>query len=129
MVDKHVANREAQWVALNVTPDFCQVGDDVIPFDIARTLDRDKVLYATTVFARGEPVLMIDSVAAGVVGNAGRGVKSTVSQAAGHVWVRGGSSSVYAEGRKLARHLDPCLMNCRLDGPALDVDLGSSHGG
>lgn len=126
MAEKHIADREAQWVAINVTPDFCRVGDDVIPFDIARTLDRDKTLYAKSVFARGQPVLMIDSVAAGVKGNAGRGVKSGVSRAAGHVWMLEGSSTVYAEGRKVVRHLDQCLMNCQLDGPALDADLSEA---
>ncbi|WP_068639313.1 PAAR-like domain-containing protein [Thauera butanivorans] len=126
MANKHIADREAQWAALNVTPDFCKVGKKIIPFDIARTLDRDKTLYARSVFARGEPVLMIDSVAAGVRGNAGRGIKSGVSQGAGHVWMREGSSTVYAEGRKVLRHLDACLMNCRLGGAALDVDLSEA---
>lgn len=123
MADKHVADREAQWVALNVSPDFCKVGDKVIPFDIARTLNQDKTLYARTVYARGEPVLMIDSVAEGVIGNAGRGIKSRVSQCAGHVWIRAGSPTVFAEGRKLTRHLDACLMNCRIGAPALDSDI------
>ena len=112
MANKHIANREACWVALNVTPDFCRVGDRIIPFDIARSLDQDKALYARTVFARGEPVLMIESLARGVVGNAGSGVKSGVSQEAGHVWLRAGSSTVFAEGRMVSRHLDLCLMNC-----------------
>lgn len=123
MATKHIADRESSWVALNVTPDFCQVGDDVIPFDISRTLEHDKVLYARTVFARGEPVILNDSVASGVKGNAGRGISSQVSRAAGHVWMREGSSTVHAEGRKVVRHLDPCLMNCQLGGPALDADL------
>lgn len=123
MATKHLANREATWVALNVSPDFCQVGDDVIPFDISRTLERDKVLYARSVFARGEPVILYDSVASGVKGNAGRGVCSQVSQAAGHVWMREGANTVFAEGRKVVRHLDQCLMNCQLGGPALDADL------
>lgn len=127
MADKHIADREVQWVALNIVPDFCRVGKKVVPFDIVRTLDRDKTLYASTVFARGQPVLMIDSVAAGVKGNAGRGVKSGVSRVAGHVWMREGSSTVFAEGRQVVRHLDLCLMNCRLDGAALDVDLSEAQ--
>ena len=126
MADKHIADREAQWVALNISPDFCKVGKKIIPFDIARTLEQDKTLYAQTVFARGEPVLMIDSVAAGVKGNAGRGIKSGVSQGAGHVWLRAGSGTVYAEGRQVARHLDACLMNCRLGGPVLDADISTA---
>lgn len=123
MAVKHIADRESTWIAANTTPDFCKVGKKIIPFDIVRTLERDKALHATTVFARGEPVLMIDSVTAGVDGDAGRGIKSKVSRRAGHVWMRAGSGTVYAEGRKVVRHHDLCLMNCRLDGAPLDIDL------
>jgi len=113
MADKHVANREP-WVALNTDPDWCKVDDDVIPFDIGRTLDHELMLYAKTVFARGQPVVMLDSVAQGVEGDAGRGVNSKVSQDPGHVWVREGSTTVFAEGRPLSRHLDKVKMNSRL---------------
>ncbi len=126
MAEKHIANREVLWVALNVSPDFCQVGNTIVPFDIARTLNQDKVLYARSVFARGQPVMMLDSVARGVMGNAGRGVDSLVSQNQGHVWVRSGSTTVYAEGRPLARHLDQCLMNAELDGVPLDSDIAAA---
>jgi len=113
MADKHVANKEAQWVALNTEPDWCKVDDDIIPFDISRTLDHELMLYANTVFARGEPVLMLDSVVQGVVGDGGKGVDSKVSRGNGHVWVREGSPTVYAEGRPLSRHLDRVFMNCK----------------
>jgi hypothetical protein len=126
MADKHIANRETQWVALNVNPDFCKVGKTVIPFDIARTLNQDKALYAKTVYARGEPVLMIDSVACGVKGNAGRGVKSKVARNKGHVWIRAGSTTVFVEGRALVRHLDPCRMNVEIDGIPLDAQIGEA---
>ncbi len=46
MADKHIANRETQWVALNVNPDFCKVGKTVVPIDIASTRNQDKALYA-----------------------------------------------------------------------------------
>ena len=126
MATKHVANREVQWVPLNVCPDFCCVDGEVLPFDIARTLNQDKAFYATTVFARGEPVLMMGSVIQGVVGNAGRGVLSQVSRGSGQVWLREGSPSVYAEKRSLSRHLDECLMNCEMDGLPLDGDIGEA---
>ncbi len=70
MAEKHIANRESQWVDINSEPDWCEVGDDVIPFDISRTLDHEFALYAKTVFARGEPVLMLDSIVQGVEGDA-----------------------------------------------------------
>jgi hypothetical protein len=113
MADKHIANREARWVALNTAPDWCVVDDTVIPFDLSRTLDHELTLYSTSVFARGQPLLMLDSIVQGVDGDAGQGVGSTVSQGSGHVWVREGSPTVYVEGRPVARHLDKVQMNCK----------------
>lgn len=113
MADKHVANRESLWVSLNIQPDWCQVGDDVIPFDISRTLDNELMLYAKTVYARGQPVIMLDSVVQGVDGDKGSGVNSEVSEEQGNVWVREGSPTVFAEGRSVSRHLDRVFMNCR----------------
>ena len=115
MADKHAANREP-WVALNTKPDWCEVDGDVIPFDISRTLDHELINYAKTVFIRGEPAVMLDSVAQGTDGDAGHGVShSTVSRGSGHVWVREGSPSVFVEGRPLTRHLDKVLMNSKMD--------------
>lgn len=126
MAKKHIADGESVWIVLNTTPDFCKVGKNVIPFDIVRTLDPEKTLYAKTVHARGERVLMIDSITSGVVGNAGRGVWSKVSRDSGHVWMIEGASTVYSEGRKVVRHMDECWMNCRLDDVPLDGDIGEA---
>lgn len=126
MADKHIANRESPWFALNLNPDFCKLGKKVVPFDIARSLNQDKALYATTVYARGQPLLMIDSVARGVKGNAGRGRRSKVSRNQGHVWVRTGSATVFVEGRALVRHLDRCQMNVEIDGVPLDSQIGEA---
>jgi len=116
MAVKHIANRENLAIALNINPDFCQVGDDVIPFDIARTLDHEKTLYAKTVYARGEPVVLRSTIASGVIGNAGRGIKSEVSRAEGHVEIiEDGPFTVFAEGRPVIRHLDECWMNAQVD--------------
>jgi hypothetical protein len=89
MADKHIANRESQWVAINSEPDWCEVGDDVIPFDISRTLDHELALYAKTVFARGVPVLMLDSIVQGVEGDAGSGVSSSVCRRASRLAASG----------------------------------------
>ncbi len=112
MADKHIVNREAQWVALNTCPDFCKVGKKIIPFEIARAADNELMNYATTVFARGEPVVMLDSVFNGVEGDAGKGTASGASQGSGHVWIKAGSPTVFAEGRPVTRHLDKCWMHC-----------------
>ena len=113
MAEKHVANRESLWVALNSEPDWCEVDDDVIPYDIGRTLNHELMLYAKTVYARGEPVVMLDTVIQGVDGDQGGGVSSEVSEGSGHVWVREGSPTVFAEKRPLSRHLDRVFMNCK----------------
>lgn len=112
MADKHIANRESVWIAENVCPDFCRVNKKVIPFDIQRTLDHELMHYATSVFARGEPVLMEGSVIQGVDGDKGKGIHSKVSLGSGHVRIKAGSPTVFVEGRPVARHLDPCEMNC-----------------
>ena len=125
MAEKHIANREATWYAACVEPDYCRVGDSVIPFDIARTLDHEKALFAKTFFARGQPVILADSIVAGVDGNAGRGVRSGVAQESGHVWIFEGSSTFFTEGRPTARHLDRCWMNCRVDGEGEPVSNGT----
>jgi len=113
MAEKHVANQEAHWRAVNVSPDFCQVGNAVIPFDICQTLDQDLMHYAKTVYARGQPLVLRDSVIRGVSGDAGRGVVSGTSGGSGHVWIKAGSSTVFVEGRPVARHRDACWMNCK----------------
>lgn len=85
--------------------------DDIIPFDISQVLTPEKAAYAQTVFARGQQVLMIDSIIKGVNGNAGKGVCSGVSLAKGDTLVTQGASTVHTEGRLTARHLDEVLMN------------------
>jgi hypothetical protein len=111
MATKHIADAEGDFTISNVTPDFCKVGKDVIPFDISRTLKPEKAGYAKSVFARGEQTLTIQSIIAGVDGNAGKGVKSGVSLGGGDSQVQEGSGSVFIEGKKTARHGDEVLMN------------------
>lgn len=111
MAEKHIADAESQFIVVNVSPDFCQVGKKVIPFDIMQVLQPEKMAYAKTVFARGKQVLMIDSIIKAVHGNAGEGVASGVSLALGDTQIIQGSSAVHTEGRLTARHWDEVLMN------------------
>ncbi len=87
------------------------MGKDIIPFDICQVLEPEKAAYAKTVFARGEKVMMIDSIVKAVKGNAGQGVRSGVSLGSGDSKILQGSSTVFTEGRATARHLDEVLMN------------------
>lgn len=111
MSAKHIADAESAFIVTNVTPDFCEVDGDIIPFDISQILPPQKSSYAKTVFARGEPVLMIDSVVKATDGNAGQGVISGVSLQDGDHQIISGARTVFTEGRKTARHLDEVLMN------------------
>lgn len=107
----HIADAEEEFKVITVTPDFCKVGKYVVPFFPSRVLTPEKLNYAKSVTARSEPILMVDSIVNGVKGNAGKGVKSGVSQSKGHVEMKKGSSTVIVEDRKVMRHNDTCLMN------------------
>ena len=52
MAEKHIADKEAEFVAVNGPPDMCRVGNSVIPFDITDTLDKARDPSAN-VHARG----------------------------------------------------------------------------
>jgi hypothetical protein len=73
VAEKHIADAEGQVMVVNVRPDFCEVDDDIIPFDISQVLQPEKSAYAKTVFAPGKQALMIDSVIKAVNGNGGWG--------------------------------------------------------
>jgi hypothetical protein len=115
MSEKHVADGESEFFVLNITPDFCKVGNAIVAFDIAQLLSSDKDAYSETVFARSEKVLLVDSFVKGVIGNAGRGFQSEVSQAQGHSKIVEGSKSVFVESRMTARHHDLVEMNGKVD--------------
>jgi hypothetical protein len=110
---KHIADAESNFWVLNVTPDFCQVGNSIIPFDICQKISNEKTKYSKTVFARDEKVLLVDSVIKGVKGNAGKGVISSVSGGGGDTVIMQGSSSVIVEGKSVARHDDLVAMNVK----------------
>jgi hypothetical protein len=111
MSDRHIADAEAEFRVVNITPDLCFVNGAVVPFEIYRNLPPEKSNYASTVRARGEKVLHVDSVIQGVIGNGGSGVLSGVSQGGGNNIVLEGSEVLRVEGALCARHLDLVGMN------------------
>lgn len=113
MSEKHIADAESMFRAVNITPDFCIVGGVVVPFEIYRELPPEKSSYARKVKAKGEKVLHKDSIIKGVIGNAGRGVSSGVSQGSGDTILIEGARSVRVEGHLCARHKDLCQMNVK----------------
>ena len=42
MADKHIADGESAFLAVNSSPDACQVGDVVVPFDSFELLSHKK---------------------------------------------------------------------------------------
>jgi len=106
----HIGDAEAEFRVINITPDFCDVDGDVVPYEIYQELSSEKD-YAKSVLARGERVLKRWSSIRGVIGNAGSGVLSTVSQGGGDTMMIEGAGKVFVEGEPVCRHLDLCLMN------------------
>ncbi|MBR0565974.1 hypothetical protein J5J83_07585 [Azoarcus sp. L1K30] len=110
MAEKHIANAEASWKAICVTPDMCKVGDKVIPFDSFRDLSHD-IVASPDVNARGTPVYRISDWVQGTDSNAGRGVVSGTSGAPGNVQMFADNTTVRVNGLICARHETVVLMN------------------
>ncbi len=111
MATKHIADAEPTFKVVNIDPDMCFVNGAVVPFEIYRELPPELCDYSQNVHARGCKVLHVDSVIQGVIGNAGSGVISGVSQGAGNNIVREGAQTVHVEGALVARHFDRVGMN------------------
>ena len=110
MAEKHIANKENNWRAVNTSPDFCKVGASVVPFDIFRDLS-NAIIYSPNVYARGVPVLTVTSRIKGVVGDTGSGVASQVSMGGGDVIITSGSPTVNTNKLKTAYNTSDCVMN------------------
>jgi hypothetical protein len=112
----HVADAEEDpFIIYNVTPDYCLIKKKPFPFDIIQELKSEKSGYASTVFARSEKMLLVDSFIEGVKGNAGEGKWSGVSLAGGHSQIKTGASTVLIEDRLAARHNDTGYMNIKIE--------------
>ena len=114
MSARHIADAEAKFKAVNISPDFCKVHGKTVPFDIFRDLSPEKATYAKQVRARGVKVLTVDSIVRGVVGDMGKGVFSGVSQGKGDVVVIEGVDNLRAHGRLVTRHRSLCIMNVKV---------------
>ena len=110
MSGRHVADAEAGFRVVNINPDFCRVCGKVVPFDIYREMPPERRNYASTVRARGAKILKVDSIISGVIGNAGQGVMSGVSQSSGDFWMTQVEPTVQTEGKHTVRHNEPVQM-------------------
>ena len=110
---KHVADAESEFVVVNVTPDFCKVNGKVTPFDIHQKLMSEKAEYAPDFFSRGAKVLHEGSVIKAVVGNAGKGVLSGVSQGDGDSVMIEGARHLFVHGKAVSHHGHEAVMNVK----------------
>ena len=109
MAERHIADKESKFVAVNGPPDFCIVGKDCIPFDISDKLSKARD-PSSNVFARGAEVLTLGTRINTVDGDAGTGVASGCSK--GHTIVLTGSTTVFTNGKPTAFHGSKVGMNC-----------------
>ncbi len=109
MAERHIADKESKFVAVNGPPDFCIVGKDCIPFDISDKLSKARD-PSSNVYARGAQVLTVGTRVNTVEGDAGTGVASGCSK--GHTIVLTGSTTVYTNGKPTAFHGSKVGMNC-----------------
>ena len=109
----HVADAHAEWKVVCIGPDFCLVDKKPVAFEIFRDLTHERLNYSKKTRSRGEPILTTASVIAGVVGNMGEGLVSTVSRDAGDTLLLVGSSTVLVEGQSVCRDQDLVAMNVK----------------
>jgi hypothetical protein len=113
--EPHIADAEDAFFVLAVTPDICKVGKAIVAFKPFQILSPEKSAFSTTVYARNEKVLLLDSFIKGVKGNAGKGIKSGVSLKSGNVEITQGSQTVIIEDRLTSRHDDQVQLNVRVN--------------
>ena len=111
---KHIADAEAAFMVVNVTPDFCEVNGTVVPFDIYQRLPPEKSAYSGDVLARSKKTLTVGSVVEGTIGNMGAGVLSGSAQGTGHTLLTEGDPTVLIDGKATVRHGHRCMMNVKI---------------
>ncbi len=87
----------------------------MVPFDIICDLSK-ATTFSRNVIANSKNTLTVTHRIQGVVGNAGEGIESGVSQLAGEVVLTNGSPTVIISGKSSVRDGDECLMNCSAAG-------------
>src|SRR5262245_34279195 len=106
---KHIANATT-WLAVSSAPDFCQVGNSVVPFD-SYAIINNNTLASTNVLAQGVPVYRAGDLHQGVQADAGVGISSGTSQASGFAKFLEGQQNVRVNGLPVIRHDSLCLVN------------------
>ena len=107
---KHIGNAST-WVAVCSAPDYCQVGNSVVPFDSFAIVNKSTVA-SPDVIAQGVPVYRVGDMHQGVQADAGAGIPSGTSLGGGCVKFLQGENDIRANGLPVVRHDSACLVNC-----------------
>ncbi|WP_165497340.1 DNA/RNA non-specific endonuclease [Phytopseudomonas dryadis] len=108
---RHAANDSHEWKAICSVPDFCKVGNAVVPFDSFATLG-NQTQSSPDVKAQGVPVYRVGDLHKGVQGDAGSHVVAGTSLGGGYVRFLSGQNDVKVNGIPLVRQDSTCLVNC-----------------
>ncbi|WP_165495966.1 DNA/RNA non-specific endonuclease [Phytopseudomonas daroniae] len=108
---RHVANDSHEWKAICSVPDFCKVGNAVVPFDSFATLG-NQTQSSPDVKAQDVPVYRVGDLHKGVQGDAGSHVVAGTSLGGGYVRFLSGQNNVKVNGIPLVRQDSTCLVNC-----------------
>ncbi|SHL34689.1 DUF4150 domain-containing protein [Phytopseudomonas punonensis] len=108
---RHAANDSHEWKAVCSVPDFCKVGNAVVPFDSFATIG-NQTQSSPDVKAQGVPVYRVGDLHKGVQGDAGSHVVAGTSLGGGHVKFLSGQNDVKVNGIPLVRQDSTCLVNC-----------------
>lgn len=108
---RHAANDSHEWKAVCSVPDFCKVGNAVVPFDSFATIG-NQTQSSPDVKAQGVPVYRVGDLHKGVQGDAGSHVVAGTSLGGGYVKFLSGQNDVKVNGIPLVRQDSACLVNC-----------------
>lgn len=111
---KHIGNA-SPWVAVCVAPDYCQVGNSVVPFD-SFAITSNPTLASPNVLAQGVAVYRVGDMHQGVQADAGLGIPSGTSLGGGCVKFLRGETNVNINGVPVISHDSLCLLNCNAAG-------------
>lgn len=111
----HVANESSEWKAVCIAPDYCKVGNSVVPFDSYADIG-NQTRASPDVTAAGTPIYRVDDMHKGIEADAGEGIPSGTSQGGGYVKFLTGQDNVKVNGLPIVRQDSLCLVNCNAAG-------------
>lgn len=111
----HVANESSDWKAVCTAPDYCKVGNGVVPFDSFANIGK-QTQSSPDVKAQGTPIYRVGDMHQGVAADAGEGIPSGTSGSGGYVKFLTGQDNIKVNGIPMVRQDSLCLVNCNAAG-------------